>query len=395
MIMPTINYLPSKIHDSKKNCYVDWYIYSDEYQNPRQRAKLNRVSPEKRDAFADVLCKQIDFHLAHNEDPWEKIPFLKRSKNKFGKPVGNGINKMPIDSGFKQYLSYLNKINRRKDTVRSYKSMFKIFEDWIIKNHQLKMVHEIKENHVREFFDYLLYDQDYKIKSYNNILSALRSVWKLFFVARFATLINPFEKIDSITTHGKKIKTKPVYSPDQLREIKTHIICNDKYFWAVCAACFYCYIRRTEITRLKIKNFDFKNGYIIIHEDEAKDWTFRNVKIPHEFHKFLLDNGYDTFDPEMYFISNNNFIPGYKPCVPTRISNRMRKHLDDLKIDIQMGFYDLKHSGIFYFRENHGGSKEAAKEQAGHDSDKMHYTYYKPSDKIKQEFEDFSIDKLI
>lgn len=392
--MALLNYEPAALRISKSGYQVEWSVIIDDVR-VRQRARLNRISINALDTFAKELCNQINACLQLNQDPWIEIPFLKIRKRNFGKANGVVLQQIELLTGSTKYLNYLEKTLSRKDTIRGYKSIYNIFIDWIKLKYKIKYASEVTHQMITGYFDYLLYEKNYKVKTYNNNLTTLRSWWKNFFIKRNAAIINPFDKIGTIQLRGRKVKTKRVFTTSELKKIKAYILNTDYYFWVPCGCCFYCYIRRTEITRLKIKNIDLKNGNIIIHEDEAKDWTFRLNKIPAEFLMFLKSLDLDKLPQDYYLIGNDNFRPGPTPCVPTRITEKMKAYLEFLKIESQLTFYDLKHSGIFYFREHFGGSKEAAKEQAGHNSDKMHYTYYQPSQQIKKEFEILSIDNLI
>lgn len=393
--MPQINYIPAKIHDTVKGgFYVDWYVYTPEYENPRQRVRLNRINPKRRMQFAEKLCAEIDHFLSKGEDPWELVPFLNKRKSAFGNSTGPAINKTIVKDAFDRYYSLMEKQNSRKDTLRSYKSIFKIFKEWMSTNDDVKFIHQVNKKHAQRFMDYLLFTKEYSMKSHENMRSVLQSVWKKFFIPRDFAFVNPFAQLEQLKNKGGSVvNNKRVFTVDELKKIKSHIILYNPCFWAVCGADYYCYVRRTEITRLKMKHFNFESRCILIDEQDAKDWSFRVVKLPDEYFTFLIVHGYDKLDPEMYFTGNKDFSPGNKQIVPTRITEQMREYLNQLEIDKQMSFYDLKRSGLFYFRER-GGNKEAAKFQAGHNSDEMHYTYYKPSLKMLTDFDVMSIDDL-
>ncbi len=392
--MHQLNYIPAKIHETKRDFYIDWYIYATEFENPRQRVRLNRINPKRRMQFAEKLCAEIDHYLGKGEDPWELIPFLNKRKQAFSSLNGITISKIKYIDGFNSYYSLLAKQNSRKDTLRSYKSLFKLFTDWIDTHGEIVYIHQINKKHAQRFLDYLLFEKNYARKSHENMLTTLRSVWKKFFIPRDHSFINPFEQIEQLKNKGgSPAAKKRVFTIKEMKRIKEYIILNNPAFWAVAGADYYCFIRRTEITKLKMKHFDFERRCIMVGSDIAKDWTDRIVKLPDEYFSFLISQGYHNYNGELFFTSYSNFMPGEKQISATRITEQMRFFLNALEIDKSMSFYDLKRSGLYYFRER-GGNKEAAKFQAGHNSDEMHYTYYKPSIKRLDEFNAMSIDDL-
>lgn len=388
--MIEINYTPATIHPRDKDYYIDWYVIADGKKH-RKKVRLNNIEPKRRPAYAQMLCDQINSYLERNLDPFQHIPFLQGRIKKFGNDAAF-LQDVTFNDGYQKYLQLICKKGRREETTSiSYKYIYKQFDEFMLNTFpQIKFVHQIKENHIITYFDYLL-SRPVSGTTHDNHLYNLRSIWNKYFIKRNAAVKNPFMAVDAIKPSKKK--RKPKYNSLQLNLIRDKIIEDNPYIWSICGLVFYCFMRPIEITRLYISNFNFETGFIHLESDQVKDDEERLIKIPDEFISHLIAFGYDKLPGNYFFTGSDNFAPGLIKLKRKKITDRTTRMLKNIGIsNPELRLYRLKHTGISKFRAE-GGDKEVTMFQAGHNNDEEHYTYYDeyPIEKYKQ-FNKFSIN---
>ena len=153
--MIEINYTPATIH-CKKDFYIDWYLIIDG-KRIRKKIRLNNIAENRRKVYAAMLCDQINNYLERNLDPYQHIPLLRSRMKKHGSDA-DFLHDVTFIDGSNKYLLLLSKKGRKDETTGiSYKYIYKQFNDWMAANFpQIRYVHQIKDNHVVSYFDFLL-----------------------------------------------------------------------------------------------------------------------------------------------------------------------------------------------------------------------------------------------
>ena len=120
---------------------------------------------------------------------------------------------------------------------------------------------------------------------------------------------------------------------------------NNKGYHVLCLVAYYCLIRRTELTKLKVSDVILKNEIISIPGTISKNKKTQIVTIPLELMNFLVNhlNGSKNSD---YLFSENKFKTGQKQLDPKKISDTWSKMRKTLNIDDSYQWYSLKDTGI-------------------------------------------------
>ena len=141
----------------------------------------------------------------------------------------------------------------------------------------------------------------------------------------------------------------------------------------LCLCTYYCFIRRTEMTKLKVHMVDLERGFITIPSTISKNKKTEDITIPNDLIQ-LLKIHIGKADLSDYLFSNNNFQPGIKIIRPDRITSVwsfMRKRLN---IDVVYQFYSLKDTGITELL-NSGIAAIKVRDQARHHDLKITESY--------------------
>ena len=108
---------------------------------------------------------------------------------------------------------------------------------------------------------------------------------------------------------------------------------------------YYCFIRRTEITKLKVSDVNLFKGFILVSAENSKNRKTEAVTIPNIFLPILAQHLTKAKNTD-YLFSNNDFKPGAKQLTPKKISDEWAKFRNKEKFDDKFQFYSLKDTGI-------------------------------------------------
>jgi integrase len=137
------------------------------------------------------------------------------------------------------------------------------------------------------------------------------------------------------------------FSSDTERElIKRHLSQNDRQLYYFTQFIYYCFIRRSELTRLRIENIDWGNRTIVIPSHVSKNKKQESVVIPDSFFPILEQINLKSL-PADYYIFGRKLQPGRQQYVNyNHISTRHNIISKSLGIDDAKGLYSWKHSGV-------------------------------------------------
>jgi len=231
-----IDYKPAELKAAK-----DWIVvyYAKNPITGKLERFRNRVpthtSISERKKMAKIMVQNINNELQNGWSPYfdaTKYSYIKivDAKNEFLRNI-----EKEIKDGIK-----------RPDTLRSYKSYLNVFFGY---NKQLVFVLEIKKVFMVQYLDYLYNEKNNSPVTYNNVLN--------FFVTFFNWCINKGYISDSpvkgILTKKKQQKTQ--ITIDHLKtKIFDYLNTNNHGYFTLCLCTYFCFIRRTELTKLKVKD---------------------------------------------------------------------------------------------------------------------------------------------
>lgn len=351
-----IDFKPAKIHRGK-----DFYIfYSIKLPGDAAfifvRKRINNIAVGERKRYAEKCVAEINDALFNYQDPRQKI-----------------ITKQNIlfSEAIKQALQIAINKKLRPATLKDYRSQYNRLAAWVSgRAPHIKYVNNFTGADAICFFDYLL-STGVGPYTYNTFITNLRTLFNNF-IDRDYIDKNPFKVVKPLKVEEK---TRTILTPAQLSQID-NAFSHLPHYLVVCYLCLYCFIRRTEITRLRIEHINFERHTIELPGSATKNRKRRIVVIPDVFYALLMQLNYSGF-PGHYFIAGTgaDFKPGSMPSSAKRITDKFRITVQRLGMDTgKIKFYSLKDTGITLFSERN--SLKAAQMQAGHANIEQTGIYY-------------------
>lgn len=236
----------------------------------------------------------------------------------------------------------LKEANCSSRTMEAYRYITKLFKAWLQNNRLEKIfVMQFDIYQAQSYMDHLALKKGYTGRTYNDHLTVLSTFFNCM-VDRNWIVKNPFRKIKKLEIQvGRNI----AFSEDERQVLRDYLYAHDRPLYYFTQFIHYCFIRRSELTRLKIENIDFTNWMIIIPSAASKNKKQESVVIPASFVPVIKEMNLQQLSPE-WFIFGRRLHPGAEQYINyNHISSRHNKIAKDLGINTQKGLYSWKHSG--------------------------------------------------
>ena len=323
------NFTPAKYYPGK-DARVEYYItINGEWK--RERIRVNRVPKgQSQRKWAAYVVNQINDLLYSGRNP--KILLQKES--------GHDL---------KSCLDYFmgNFMPDREDSVRTYRSVIKIFSEWCqLHNLLTGSVNEITHAHALKFLADQKSAKNLSIRTYNNYIGVLKTVFNKLVENKLAKE-NPFSLIKKRRAKGKN---RDVVPPKVLSAIKKDLEKNDPKFLLLSKLVFYCGIRPTELCRLQVRNLRLDIGIIYIESDQAKDHDSAPITLPSSILQQLADHVKDA-QPNHHIFSVG-LVPGKHQIDGRNLSKRWDRMRDRLNLDKRYKLYSMKDTGALAIARN-------------------------------------------
>ena len=326
-----LDYIPAQLKKNKM-WYIEYYV-----KNPitgklvRFRNRVAQIKPTRtREQYAQKMLEAINLKLNSGWSPWYESP---------------NNNYKSLNDSFNLYLNKLNKEVsdgiKRPDTLRAYTSFISNVQQYI-KEKQLavKYLIELDFHFVNGFLDYIYYEKNNSPATYNNYLTYFRA---------FLEWAKTKDYIKQNATDNIKNKPKIQKKREPLTEkVKTcikELRNTDFHFFTACMLTYFCFIRRTELTKLKVADIHLFESRIILDGSITKNRKTDSVTIPDVFLPILAQHLQKAQNSDFLF-SADNFKPGIKPITPKKISDTWAKYRKLYGFDSKFQFYSLKDTGI-------------------------------------------------
>lgn len=256
----------------------------------------------------------------------------------------------------------------RYDTYRSYKSLANCCIEIIQQKGLNKQASDIRKKDIIEILEFVLYEKKLTPRSRNNYLSYLSTVF-LFGIDRDLVTINPCAKIPKIknTTKIRKVIPKLL-----LKEVLEKIKKENQPYFVMCLTVYYCFIRRTEITKLKVKHIQLHDHVFSLPGTITKNKKYGIVTIPDTLMDYLINHIKDAKLDDYLF--SKNFKPGKEKLRANKITDYWSKLRNKFEIPNEYQFYSLKDTGITRLFEL-GIPTIKIRDQARHHDIKVTETY--------------------
>lgn len=271
----------------------------------------------------------------------------------------------------------------RKNSRRRYITVSKKFLAWAKRLHYADMpVRDFTRKHARAYWDHFILTREYKGKTLNGYLDALRTLWNTM-DERELIKENPWEKIKPAREEEKERRP---FTPEERHIVATYAMEHDYFLFRAILLQFFCYIRPCELVRLKGKDFDFSKGTVTVQESNAKSYRKAVKTIPRSVLHYFVDGKFERF-PANYFVFGlvGDARRGHTGASPNKLnegrlakrhSNILRRLRESgaLKDTRGLSFYSWKDSGISAHAAQTG--PVATKDQAAHRSLDITAIYY-------------------
>lgn len=391
-------YIPARLVEGKARWHIV-YTYKDGYTNITHRPKptynLNRIKSIKlrRKTGRDIVA-QLNKLLPLGY-PWKQIE------------DENAVLSVTDLREAVEFAVKMKTADLTERTVSSYASMVEIFLSHIEGKFKKITVAHFKKKHVQSFLDYLTVDRRTRRgerlsnKSYNTYLFLMKGIWKIL-IDREYTAFDPWQ-----TFKQKKVKEKTArdYSPEELRIIVRRVGQEDKYLLLAILLEYYCFIRPTELTKLRVRDLRIDDNRIMLSGEITKNGKNRTPTVPRCAIDFIKSFQFESF-------GSNSWIFGRKKkrakiittCADFKVSykvfnNRLKKiirqlHSEGALSDIRgMIFYGMKDTGATDLIEQ-GINAYELMQQLGHSSLNQTQIYLVKKKKTIQPIVDHKTDIL-
>ncbi|AUC13839.1 hypothetical protein BTO06_01140 [Tenacibaculum sp. SZ-18] len=352
-VVSLVDYVPAELRENKRWEII--YYVKCPFDNKLKR-KANRVRPLKSITERRKLGRKMVLEINRKlERGWN--PFLNENESK-GFYKFTEASKLFLDRTEKE----VRNNEKREDTLRSYKSFIKNIIKYLkeIKEEDMFVI-KFKGELVRDFLDVIYYDRDNSARTRNNYLNFIKTFSDWLIVKKFISH-NPTNRIELIP---EKVKEREIIPDGALKEIFKYLEDEKRNYYMLCLLCYYCLIRRTEMTKLKVSDIILKNGVIYVNSNISKNKKSMPVTIPDLVIPYLVDHIKNAELGDYLF--SDSFLPGKNKLAPKKISDEWAKVRLHLNLSKKYQWYSLKDTGITNLLKA-GVPTIAVRDQARHHS---------------------------
>lgn len=327
-----LDYKPAKLYTPKNSAWEVKFWYKIPNTNKFKLFK-RRVKPLKNEKEKLRLGKQIEKAI-NSELSAGWSPFGNSKKYDFV---------VDLLEDFKQYTykKYQNG-DFRYDTKRTYISniskLFKFLQ-------QKKLLHLTTDNFdrsiINQYIDWMEFKQKNSATTINNNVTVIKVICN-HLIDRGQLTYNPANRIKRKRQAPKK---RQVIPDPLLNEIFSYQRQQSIGYYRLCLMCYFCLLRTTELTKLKVKHIDINNRILFVPADISKNRKDDHVTIPDVFTNQLYKH-IKNIDSNAFVFSADDFQPGEKRASSKRITKRWIAMRQKLNISKKYDFYSLKDTGI-------------------------------------------------
>lgn len=242
-------------------------------------------------------------------------------------------------------LEYLIEIRRntiKPESTRTYNDVVKVFISYLRKQGFTKIQPVQFSNLLsRKYLDWCL-EKGYSATTHNKHLSMLITLFNLM-VDRQYLKVNPFVGIKALRRDvGKNIafiEKEKILLANELRR-------NDKELLLFVQFMYYCFLRRTEIYRLRIKDVNIEERTVLVAYGAGKNRKQEGVSITASFVNELKKLDLKQYDQDWFMFSRNLQRGPEFMKKADRVSDKHRKYLRSLNFSKDKTIYSWKHTGV-------------------------------------------------
>lgn len=332
----TKTYTDPKISPANLDISKDWYVWfryldtsTGRWKQDRYKVGINTFKTlRERLPEANALRESIADQLKNGWRP--------------GSVSSDTVHIYSIGQALKFILKIKDKTLKPKSRS-TYKHIVKLFTDWTtLKGITDAALKSLTSAQAQEYMDHLLINRNYSGRTFNDHLIILRTLFNCF-VKREWIVKNPFKAVSRKTA---TIGRNHAYSDLERKALEDRLIRDDIRLYYFTRFMYYTYIRRTEMTFLKVKHIDTVNNTIIIPGENAKNDNQESVVIPEGLEPIIAAMELHKYDPEDYLFGRFLKTGPRRYKNPNGISTRHNLIVKQLRIYPEKGLYSWKHTGV-------------------------------------------------
>lgn len=327
-----IDYKPAELRKGKRWIIVYYAKHPITKDLQRQRVIVPKMANQsERTKHASKIILEINDKLRKN---W--LPFYDDNKTENFKTWEFCFNKFIEHTEFE-----VKNKEKRPDTLRSYSSFINLIKTYIAENKiSAKLILELNKTFFVNYLDWIYLERKNSARTYNNHLNFI--ITFINYCISRGWLVENFA--NSIKKKAKQKKKRVILTAEVKKKVK-EIQYLDFHYFTLCMMTYYCFVRRTELTKLKVGDLRLHDGYIVLPGESSKNKITDSVTIPRELYTLLVDHLKEV-NSDDYLFSADSFKTGRTQLQPKKISDTWEKFRKLLKISSEFQFYSLKDTGI-------------------------------------------------
>jgi integrase len=256
------------------------------------------------------------------------------------------VKKMPFHYTVTEAFDHILKIHLptlEDKTKEHYEGVANAFKQWCTdRGYEGIIISEFPHSIAVKYIDSLIAEKSFALSTHNDHLRILR-VLITQMKKRKWTGENPFS---SIGYKRVEVGRNIAFTDKEREALSNFLYAHDRSLYYFTQIMYYCFIRRSELSRLRVSSFDVENHTITIPADASKSGRQESVVIPLGLEPILEQMNLKQYDPSDY-VFGRGLKTGPEPFPHIyNISTRHNKNLTSLGISREKGLYSWKHSGV-------------------------------------------------
>lgn len=177
------------------------------------------------------------------------------------------------------------------------------------------------------FLDWIIIDRKLSNVSHNNMGSKMRAMVEVLKEREYIRH-NPFNKFTKLREEEKE--RRPMTQKEK-EIISNAIRIKDKQLYLAVNILYYCFIRKSEMLRLKFRHFDFEHSVIRIPGEKSKNRKSEIVTIPEHLTEMMVKDYNFKKYPGHWLVFGKRMKPNAsESCSKNTPTMRHRKIVDEL-----------------------------------------------------------------
>ena len=232
--------------------------------------------------------------------------------------------------------------NFSADSLKTYESRIRNIQNYITdKGITDFSCHKFNNAFVYDYLEYLRYTKEVTARTRDNYFTFIVTLSGWLQQKKYIAE-NPCIGISKI--HKRK-NEKIIITKAVREQIFNYYEEKDYSFLIFCMCCYYCLIRRTELSKIKVSDVDLKNSTLWISAEDSKNNKSAFVTIPPIFATYLSKHIALSKKTDFLF-SEDNYAPGPLKFNPNKATGNWSRMRLKLKINVKIKWYYLKDTGI-------------------------------------------------